>query len=238
MTDEALKALVADLVVSTKELRESQKQTDEQIKQTSEEVRATSEALKASKKEVDEQMKETDKLFKQLSIENRESKREVDEQMKQTDEQMKKTDEKLKKLGVLTGNISNSQGEVAEEYFANSLEANPQIGNLTFDIVDRNTLRRIGKLRDEFDIILINGDSVAVVEVKYKLHPKDIEKLTQKKENFRKLFPAYSGYKLYMGLASFKVSQEVRKCIEEKGYFLLQRNGDVIESYTDHLVAA
>jgi Holliday junction resolvase-like predicted endonuclease/Sec-independent protein translocase protein TatA len=206
MTDEALKALVADLVVSTRELRESQKQTDEQMKQTSRELRM--------------------------------SKKEVDEQMKQTDEQMKKTDEKLKKLGVLTGNISNSQGEVAEEYFINALKANPQIGKQRFDIIDTNTKRHIGSIQDEFDIILINGDSVAIVEVKYKLHPKDIERLEQKKESFRKLFPAYSGYKLYMGLASFKVPQEIYKRIEEKGYFLLQRNGDVIESYTDHLVAA
>lgn len=61
----------------------------------------------------------------------------------------------------------------------------------------------MGDLQDEFDIILINGTSVAIIEIKYKVRPNDIEKLFKKMENFRILFPIYKNYKLYAGMAGF-----------------------------------
>jgi len=51
----------------------------------------------------------------------RESQRQTDEQMKLTDEQMKRTDEKLERVGLTLGNIGRNQGDVAEEFFYNSL---------------------------------------------------------------------------------------------------------------------
>jgi hypothetical protein len=52
----------------------------------------------------------------------REAQAKTDEQMKKTDEQMKRNEAKLTKIGVLLGNISNNQGDVAEDFFYNSLE--------------------------------------------------------------------------------------------------------------------
>ena len=43
----------------------------------------------------------------------------TDEQMKRTDEQMKKTDEKLERIGIKLGNISNNNGDYAEDFFWN-----------------------------------------------------------------------------------------------------------------------
>ena len=41
----------------------------------------------------------------------------TDEQMKRTDEQMKRTDEKLERMGISLGNVTNNQGNVAEEFW-------------------------------------------------------------------------------------------------------------------------
>ena len=41
--------------------------------------------------------------------------------MKRTDEQIKRTDEKLERLGITLGNVTNNQGDVAEEFFLKSL---------------------------------------------------------------------------------------------------------------------
>lgn len=35
-----------------------------------------------------------------------------------TDEQMKHTDKKLERLGITLGNVTNNQGDVAEEFFS------------------------------------------------------------------------------------------------------------------------
>jgi hypothetical protein len=164
--------------------------------------------------------------------------KEIKEAQRKTDEQLKRTDEKLERVGIRVGNISNNQGDVAEEYFFNSLQKDLRLGSIKFDIIDKNTLRRVGNLQDEFDIILINGESVALIEVKYKVHPNDVEKLEKKIKNFRKLFPIYKDFKLYAGLAGFVIPQDVFKTMYEKGYFILQRKGEVLESYTDNLIAA
>ena len=49
-----------------------------------------------------------------------------------TNEQMKRTDEKLERLGITLGNVTNNQGDVAEEFFLNSLLKDNHLGNIYF----------------------------------------------------------------------------------------------------------
>ena len=105
-----------------------------------------------------------------------------------TDEQMKRNDAKLTKLGVLVGNIGNNQGDVAEEFFYNSLEDKKDLAGIHYDFIDKNWKSSTKTLRDEFDIVMVNGKDIAIIEVKYKAHEKDLEKLlTKKQENFKEL---------------------------------------------------
>jgi len=84
-------------------------------------------------------------------------------------------------------------------------------------------------INNEFDILLVNGESVAIVEVKYKVHPKDLEKLPSKIEHL-KLMPQYKGYKVYPGVAGFYVPNEVIEIAKTKC--------GVIQSYTENLKVA
>jgi hypothetical protein len=45
----------------------------------------------------------------------------TDEKIKATNERMKGADEKLECIGVRSGNVTNNQGDVAEEFFFQSL---------------------------------------------------------------------------------------------------------------------
>ena len=186
----------------------------------------TSEQLRKSSEEFDKRLKETDRQLKETS-----------EQLKETDRQLKETDRKLQSIGIQLGNMSKNQGDVAEEYFVNSLKDSLKIANMNFDLLLKNVGLQTKKINDEFDILLVNGESVAIIEVKYKVHPKDLEKLPSKIEHL-KLMPQYKGYKIYAGIAGFYVPNEVIEMAKEKGYFVLQRKGDVIQSYTDNLKAA
>ena len=158
-------------------------------------------------------------------------------QMEKTDEQMKRTDEKLERMGIHLGNISNNQGDVAEEYFINSLKNRLQIGDIKFDVLLNGVELKTKKIRDEFDILLVNGNTLALIEVKYKVHPNLIEKLAKKIEHIR-LMPSYKNYKIYAGVAGFKVPQDTIDLAKEMGYFVLQRRGDIIEEISDNLVAS
>ena len=154
----------------------------------------------------------------------------TDEQMKRTSAELSRMGKKIDRIGTLAGNISNNQGDVAEQFFYDSLRHKPQIGGIKFSDVMANTLKAIGKLKDEFDIVLINGNSLAIIETKYKAHVKDVEKIKNKKiPNFRKLFPLYKDYKIYAGIASFYITEDVEEKAEEYGFFVLRRKGKVIE---------
>ena len=159
------------------------------------------------------------------------SQQKTDEQMKKTDEQIKETSKGLKKLQKLVGNISNNQGDVAEEFFYNSLKAKPSIAGINYDFIEPNAHRSKNKIEDEFDILLVNGSDVAIIEVKYKAHINDIESLINKKySNFKKLYPEYKNYNHHLGLASFNINDDVKKTASQNNVMLLQRKGDIIET--------
>ena len=165
-----------------------------------------------------------------------EAQRQTDEQMRQTDEQMKKTDEKIDRLGKLIGNISNNQGDDAEEFFFNTLRSKMKIGDISFGDISPNVYKERGSVKDEYNILLTNGNSIAIVETKYKAHPNDLEKLKDKKiPNFRKLFPVYKDFVIYAGIASFNINKQVERKAEEYGFFVLKRKGDIVETDSTHM---
>ena len=164
--------------------------------------------------------------------------KETDEQIKETAKQMKKTDEELNKLlkshkalGKMVGGIANNQGDIAEEFFYNSLKFKPTFGGIDYDFIDKNVTRIKNRIEDEYDILLVNGKDVAIIETKYKAHTSDIEKLiTKKYENFKKLYPEYKNYKHHLGLASFYINEDVKDKAIKNNVILVQRKGDLIET--------
>ena len=210
MTDDELKALVASLAVA-------QDRTDEQMQRNAIAQKATDEQIKAT----DEQIKATNEQMKR-----------TDEQMKRTDEQMKRTDEKLERIGIMLGNIGQNQGAVAEEFFYNSLKDTQTLAGVHYDFIDKSISRTRNGVSDEYDMILVNGQDVAIVEVKYKAHEKDLDKLLTKKiNNFKKLFPAYKDYRHHLVLATFHLYNEVKERALQNNVIVLQRKGDIVESY-------
>ncbi|GFO77304.1 hypothetical protein BPLS_P5678 [Bathymodiolus platifrons methanotrophic gill symbiont] len=170
----------------------------------------------------------TDDELKELVASLAVSQKLTDEQIKKTDEQMKRTDEKIERLGVRLGNISRNQGDVAEEFFYNSLIKDNHLGAIAFDDITKNMEKHRGNIQEEYDLFMTNGDSIAIVEVKYKAHINDLDKLDRKFNNFKKLFPIYKDYKLYGALAAFHMNYDAKEEVLKRGYFALQRNGDLI----------
>jgi hypothetical protein len=141
------------------------------------------------------------------------------------------TNATVKKVAKLVGNISNNQGDIAEEFFYNSLITKPMLNNITYDFVDKNVTRYKNGIEDEYDILMVNGKDIAIIETKYKAHQKDVEKLiTKKYENFKKLYPEYKDYNHHLGLASFYISDDVKATALQNNVTLIQRKGDLIET--------
>jgi len=214
MTEERLLEIIAKTFEGIAELKEEHKKTEEMMHRTFAEIRE-------DQRKTDEQIKKT---FEGIA--------ELKEERKETYEQMKRTDERLDKVAKLVGNMSNNQGDVAEEFFYNSLKDKQELGGIKYDYIDKNITRTKGKIADEFDIVMINGKDVAIIEVKYKAHERDLEKLlTKKYNNFKELYPMYSDYNHHLGLASFYMSDDLKELALDSGVMVLQRKGDVVETY-------
>ena len=212
MTDQELKDLVASLAVDSKNLHAAQMETRKQIEETSAQMKLT-----------DEKMKETSAQMKL-----------TDEQIKETSAQMKRTDEKLERIGITLGNVTHNQGDVAEEFFLNSLLKDNRLGNIYFDDVVKNMEKHRGQMQEEFDLVLTNGNVIGIVEVKYKAHENDLKKLDRKMQNFKKLFPIYQNYKQYGAIATFHINDDAKKAALSRGYFVLQRSGDLVHTESGH----
>ncbi|PKM12911.1 MAG: hypothetical protein CVV13_03545 [Gammaproteobacteria bacterium HGW-Gammaproteobacteria-3] len=153
---------------------------------------------------------------------------------KATDEQIRRNDkkltEKLERMGITLGNIANNQGDVAEEFFFTNLANDTHFRHIRFDDIEKSSHKRRGKTEEEYDIIMTNGDAIGIVEVKYKAHTNDLDKLDRKMRNFKVLFPVYRNYKQYGAIASFHINDEAKKEAWKRGYFVLQRSGDLVHT--------
>lgn len=173
----------------------------------------------------------TDQELRDIIVELAKSQAKTDAQLAKTDAQLAKTDAKLNKLAEMYGGVGNNQGKVAEEFYYNSFKAHPQLNGIHFDFIEKNVTRSSRDMEEEYDLLLVNGEDVYIIEVKYHLHPKDIDKLLHRKlGNFKKLFPEYRDYRLHPALATFAVEDEVKEMALEQGITVLQRKGDVIET--------
>ncbi|MCX8019171.1 MAG: hypothetical protein N2747_01605 [Chitinophagaceae bacterium] len=142
-----------------KKVSENQLKTDAQIAK-----------LRAAQERIDAQLAKTNaKLPK------------TDAQLAKTDAQFSKTDAKLKETAKILSNIGINLGQTAEELFYNTFKKKPELAGIKFDEVLRRVYKKSGKLAGEFDLLLVNGDSVALIEIKHKAHPKDITELYTRK---------------------------------------------------------
>jgi hypothetical protein len=169
--------------------------------------------LIASQKETNKQMKETD------------------ERQKETDKQMKETDHQIKELKEMIGGMGNSNGMFAEEFFFNAIDnGDKKLFGEQFDncISSSKRYNKGNRLRSERDVLLINGNSVAIIEVKYKARKEDIQKLIEKLPVFKMLYPEYKSHRIYLGLAAMAFEKDVEEDTIKEGIAIVKQVGDTV----------
>ena len=71
----------------------------------------------------------------------------------------------------------------------------------------------------------------SLIEVRYRVHPKDIETLIKRKGgNFPLLLSQYRDFQRHLGLATFSIEDAVLKEVLDRRGTVLQRRGDLIET--------
>ena len=163
----------------------------------------------------------------------RESERILTESLKKSGEEF---DRRMKKLEYTIGAWSNNHGLIAEEYFFNSFKkGNKNFFGEKFDEIKKNL--KGAETNDEFDIVMVNGKSAGLVEIKFKAHINDIPKILKKANAFRVNFPKFQNHKLFLGLATMAFYPELEQECINQGIAIIKQAGDTITIYDEHLKA-
>jgi len=229
-----LNELSKEMKLFLKEMREETKRRSEETKKRLEEAKKRSEEDKKLSKEDKKLSEEAKKYFKESKrewAEIRRSMRETDRRMEETDLQMKETNAKIREVGRQLGGIGNSNGDIAEEYFQNAFTKNPKLNGEIYDELNFNVRPRPkkGQKEDEYDIVMVNGESVAIIEIKYHLEKNDMKealsKILNKIETFKAFYPEYENYKFYLGIASLSFSKNIENIIRQAGIAVIKQAG-------------
>jgi hypothetical protein len=143
--------------------------------------------------------------------------------------------ERLDELGKYLGGVANSNGEMAEEYFYNTLKKDKFFVREKFDKIRRNvTYRGVDyNLKMECDILLFNGKSAAIIEVKYNAKTENIavEKLISRVAIFKILYPEYKNHNIYLGVAAMSFTKRLIAELHQAGIATIHQVGKKMVIY-------
>jgi len=205
-------------------------ETDRMFQETRRIMQENAQAQKKSRANFEKSRANFDREMQEI----RRIMQELAQSQKETDRKMQETDRKIKEVSQTVGGMGNSQGEFAEEYFFNAFENGKQnFFGEKFDEIRKN-IKGIEQ-DDEYDILLINGKYIGIVEVKYKARETDIPKVLRKAETFRENFPKYQHHKIYLALASMSFYPEVEEACISAGIAIIKQVGETVVICDEHL---
>ena len=145
-------------------------------------------------------------------------------------------DRRMKKFDEPMGSWANNQGEIVEECIFNSFENGKK--NFFGEMFDRIYKKVKGidyVIEYEYDILLVKGKSVGIIEVKSKVHKNDIQKVLRKAETFRVNFPKYANHQVHLGLTPMSFYPELEQACVDQGIAVIKQVGDVVIINDEHL---
>ena len=153
-------------------------------------------------------------------------------------ESQKETDRKIKETNRTVFGISTSNGMIAEEMIYESLLKNKKFGNIKFDDIHKNFQVQTEDLqpKTDIDVLMVNGDTIAIIETKYKVEKDDLTELVNDKiKLFRQYYPKYSNHKIVLGVGGMAFEDGVLQTATKKGIGIIKVIGDKVEYNTDKI---
>ena len=136
------------------------------------------------------------------------------------------------------GGMGNNNGAFAQEFFFNAIfYGERKLFGQEFDdaMTEVRKYFKKGGTKSEFDIVLFNGKSICIVEVKYKADTDDARTLPEKEKSFRECFPEHADKKLYLALASMSFDKHVEDECKKQGIAIIKQVGETIEIYDEQM---
>jgi hypothetical protein len=191
-----------------------------------------------------EKQAETERIMKENHAE---TERIMTEKQAETDRALKELSEQLydfkvdvaktiKNWNKTLGKWDNSRGDFALHYFLNAFKhGRKTFFGEKFERVDNNLKGVVPDYIDEYDIVLINGKSIGIVEVKCQPHDNTIAKVLRKADTFRINFPYFANHKIFLGFASLVFPPDLEEQFTNQGIAVIKQIGKLVVIVDDKL---
>ena len=180
--------------------------------------------------EFDKRMAAIMESFEKSRIEDERSKAEWERRHAELELKMAETGKQIDKVSKQMGGINENIGKHAEQFFQDAFEKKLEFGGIKYDEIICNLAHKDKSGSVEFDIVLENCQSVAIIEVKNRIHPSFVKELAEERvKKFREYFPVYKDYSVYLGIAGFSFGEFVVEEASRYGVGIVRQVGNSME---------
>jgi exonuclease VII large subunit len=209
-------------------------ESDRRMQKLSDETDRKMQETDRKMQETAQQMRETDRIVQETAQQMRETDQQIRKTNEETAKYIKDTDRQIKETNEQIGKLGNRFGELAEHLVVPNIEAKFNALGFHFNYVSpepRVTLEGKDKqILAEFDILLENGESSVVVEVKVKPTEKDVKDHIRRLRVFRRYKDTISDKrKIYGALAGAIMLPNVKAFAIERGFYAIIQTGDTVK---------
>jgi hypothetical protein len=181
--------------------------------------------------ETDRKFQETDRQFKETDRQFQETDRrfkETDRKFQETDRKFRETDKKLGELGNRLGDFVEGliKPSVARLFQERGILVHKTFSDVSADNPELN-------LATQIDLLLINVEVCALIEVKSKLSIDDVNEHIERMNKFKPLFPEYKDKKAYGAVAAMVIPSDVAKYAYRQGFFVIAQKGEIAAILND-----
>ncbi len=207
-SDAASRARWARIEAAQEEIQRAIAATDRQLEEAAREVKETARVSRES----------IQKLSKAIEAATR--------QVEETSKEVKETTRAVKDLNKKVGGAGQVRGRITEEFFYKALREERRIGVLKFDDIYLNFEAKRDGRRTEYDLLLTNGELVAVVEVKHNLRLDNVEDMRKiRAPHARYYLRRFSDKKMLFVMAYMTADTQAVALAHECGYATLSPDG-------------
>ena len=152
--------------------------------------------------------------------------REVSAAQQETDQLLKRqaraAERRMDKLDEL---FNGQWGKLIESLVEGDLVGLLQQRGIAVQHTVTNPRQNYGERRWEFDIVAVDGEAVAVVEVKTTLRVPEVDRFIRRLHEFPELMSEYASRRIYGAVAYLKAYQESDVRAERLGLFVIRATG-------------
>jgi hypothetical protein len=202
------------------------RETDRIMKETAKETDRRFQETDRRFKETDLKIQETDRIIKENALAAEKRSQEAEKRMQDLDRFLK---QQTKELNRKMGDLGNRLGDFVEAFVEPAVVKLFQQWGLNVHVVSPNVkIKRpeIG-LATEIDLLVSNGDTCVLVEVKSNLSIDDVNEHVERMNKFKQLLPEYANKKAFGAVAGMVISDHVAKYAYQKGFFVIGQSDDI-----------